>query len=367
MALDRKLADWQAAGLIDAATADAISAHEAIESRPAARWAAIAIGLLALALGLSLVIAANWDIIPKAAKLSVHAVFLICTAVTIWLDRRPMVREAGLFLLGALILAGLSLQDQIYQVPQPLWSLFGLSALLVAPAVLIAGTTRLTAIAWSLLLVAAALAYVTAVPRSLGFQALLAGNLAAALPPALILLSLLARARPAFAAGVRDTGLGVLLIGASLAHFAWAVAVRTDDAVSLLMRLPLGLAATAAAVGLAARAEPGERRVLRTALLAAAGATLLAVGMPHPDALAAHLIGALAFLFLWALVAQAAGAGGWHALFGAAVAMIALRLFLIYFELFGSLASTGLGLVAGGVLVIGLGVAWDRIVRRRGR
>lgn len=49
---------------------------------------------------------------------------------------------------------------------------------------------------------------------------------------------------------------------------------------------------------------------------------------------------------MWGVAARAAGEDGWRLLFGTAVAAIAIRLFIIYFELFGSLASTGLGLVA---------------------
>lgn len=360
MALDRKLADWRAAGLIDAATAAAIAGHEAAQTRPAARWAAIAIGLLALALGLTLMIAANWDVIPKAAKLGFHGAALAGAAAVAWAARRPMLREAALFLLGALTLAGLSLQDQIYQIPRPLWSLLALAALLVAPAVLIAGTTRLTAIGWALLAGAAAITYASDMPRGMDAGSIAAANLVAALPPALVLLSCLARARPAFAAGLRDTGLALLLGAASLAHFAWAVAATPADAAGMASRLPLATGVALAALLLVGR----EAVVPRAALGASAVAVLLSLSIPHPDALAPRLLGAVLFLAMWAIVARAAGQAGWRTLFGIAVAAIAARLFVIYFELFGSLASTGIGLVAGGALVVGLGFAWDRIVRR---
>lgn len=111
------------------------------------RWAAVAIGLLATALGITLLVAANWDVIrlgedrgPWAAddRRGVHR-----------LPRQapPPAAEVALFLFGALVLAGVALQDQIYQVPQPLWGLLGWVKR-TAPAVLIAGTTRLTATGW---------------------------------------------------------------------------------------------------------------------------------------------------------------------------------------------------------------------------
>ncbi len=361
MALDQKLSDWQAAGLIDTATAQAIAAHEAAEARPLARWAAVAIGLLALALGGSLLVAANWDVIPAALKLAVHGAATIAAAAVAWFaERRPRLREAALFLLGGLVVAGVSLQDQIYQIPQPVWSLLGLSALLVAPAILLAGATRLTAIGWGLQLAVAAVAYVGDMPRDMSAATILAGNLPAALPPALILLSLLMPPeRRQFALGLRDTGLALLLAGASLAHFGWAVAVPARDAAAMATRLPLALGVSLVSILLAKRSP-----VLRAALGAAAIAVPLAIAIPHGDALGPRLFGAFAFLGLWAVVARAASAEGWRALFGIAVAAIALRLFVIYFELFGSLASTGIGLVAGGALLVGLALAWDRVVRK---
>ena len=362
MALDRKLADWQAAGLIDRQTADAIAAHDAARERPVLRWAAVAIGLLATALGISLLVAANWDTIPAWLKIAVHGLLTIGAAIVAFMARhRPRLREAALFLLGALVLAGIALQDQIYQVPQPLWGLLALGGALIAPAVLLAGTTRLTSVGLSLLLALAALAYGLDMPRSGALPAVLAGNLALALPSALLFAGVRLHGRGGFADGFRNMGLALILGCASLAHFAWAVEVPRADALALLLRLPLALA-----LGLSAALAVKRNALLtRTVIAASAAAILLAIATPHGDTLGARLFGAFAFLILWGVVARAAADSGWRVLFGIAVAAIALRLFIIYFELFGSLASTGLGLLAGGALLIGLALAWDRIVRRR--
>lgn len=355
MAIDRKLSDWQAADLIDAATAEAIAAHEATEARPIARWAAIAIGLLALALGLTLVVAANWDAIPPMVKLGAHAALLVAAAVTVWWTQ-GWTREGALFLFASLVLAGLALVGQVYQLSGSVHGLLAAAGLLVAPAILLAGTTRLTAIAWSLLLAAAAIAYVGEVPRDAG----IAGTLPAALPPGLILLSYLVKDRRAFALGLRDTGLVLLLAGASLVHFGWAVRISQPDALDMALRLPPALLVAAVAFQLARGGA-----VIRTALAAAAIAVPLAVAVPHADATAPRLIGAVLFLAMWAVIARAAGEEGRRTLFSLAIGAIALRLFIIYFELFGSLASTGIGLIGGGLLLIALALAWGRIVRRR--
>lgn len=361
MGLDRKLSDWRDAGLIDATTAEAIRAYEEREAKPVARWAAIAIGLLALALGLTLVVAANWDAIAPSVKLGVHGVMTVAAAITVWQARGLWLREGALFLLGALVLAGIALQGQVYQVTAPLWTAFGWWALLMTPAILIAGATRLTAFGWATMLAFLAVAFASDMPTT----DLVADNLPAALPALLLLVTLLLPGlTEPFRSGLREAGLTLLLGGASLAHFGWAVSIPTADARTAALRLLLALALAFIGFVLAGRAEAGPRRVLRAALATTAVAVPLAVAVPHGDSFVPRAAGALLFLGLWGLVAKAAHEAGWRVLFNIAVAAIALRLFIIYFELFESQAATGLGLIAGGALLVGLTLAWSRVVRR---
>src|SRR3546814_7093766 len=72
MDLERGLQAWLASGLIDAATADAIRDHEGAARTPWGRWAVIALGLLAVALGIALVIASNWQAIPGGLRSEEH-------------------------------------------------------------------------------------------------------------------------------------------------------------------------------------------------------------------------------------------------------------------------------------------------------
>jgi len=369
MALERKLGDWQATGLIDAATAEAIRAHEAAASRPVALWATVGIGLFALALGVVLIVAAGWDMIPSGLKLGVHWAMTAAAAGVVWLARRQSRRwlgEGGLFLLAALVLAGVALQGQIYQVTSPVWQALGWWALLASPAILAAGCTRLTAYGWAGMLAVLALAFAAESSLSARPWAVAADNLPAALPPALVLVGILLHGRAGgdFADAVREAGLAFLLGGASFAHFAWAVAVAPTDAAAMALRLPLALGVAAAAIALAGRLGVGASVVVRVSVAAAATATVLAAAVPHADALAPRLFGAFAFFAMWGAVAWAAHAAGWRVLFGIAVGMVAIRLFIVYVELFGGLALTGFGLVAGGLLLIGLAVGWAKLMRR---
>jgi hypothetical protein len=65
---------------------------------------------------------------------------------------------------------------------------------------------------------------------------------------------------------------------------------------------------------------------------------------------------ALLFMALWAGLAAAALRAGWRATFQQAVALIALRLVVLSFELASDLLTSGAGLILAGLLV--LAVAW---------
>jgi uncharacterized membrane protein len=364
--MERKLAAWRAAGLIDAATAEAIAAHEAAEARPIALWAAVGLGLLALALGLVLTVAANWDRIPDMVKLGAHLAAMLAAAGAAWRGLRGdrlWLGEGALFALGALTLAGIALHAQVYQLTGPLWEALAGWAVLMTPALLLAGRTRLTAYGLAVLLAVLAISH----ERPGGLPTgVLADNLRLALPPALIAVSLLIADpdRAPFVRGLREAGLALLLGGASLAHLLWAQSWTAAEAGDALLRLPLAAALALWTAHRARRLGGADGAVVCTALLAGLGAVALTFAVPHGDNPAARFLGVLSYFALWGLVARAAAVHGWRALFGLAVAALALRLFIVYLELFYDLASTGAGLIVGGLLLIGLAVGWRRVMAR---
>lgn len=367
MGFDRKLSEWQAAGLIDATAAAAIREHEAREGRPIALWAMIALGLLALSLGSVLVIAANWDLIAPGVKLGVHGLLTVVAAYAVWrglTQGQRWLAEGTLFLLGALVLGGIALQGQIYQLVAPVSQALLFWALLSTPIFILAGTTHLTAISLALMLAWLAAAGVADARERWDFAATSFGL---ALPGLLVALSLAPLPGrqaddDAFRRGLRDTGTVLLLGGASIAHFAWAATISGREAAELGSRSWLALLAAGAVAWLARRHPSDVARVLTPVTAVATGFATLALVVPHGDDWAARLTGALAFGAMWAIVAWAAARGGRRLLFGFAVGAIALRLFIVYFELFGTLATTGAGLIVGGLLIIALALASRRII-----
>lgn len=369
MSLERKLQSWIEAGLIDSASASRILAHESADRRPVALWAVAGLGLFALLLGVLLLISANWDSIPDWLKLGVHMALLAGAAMAHWQARRSgrvWVAEALLFAFAGLVAGGIALQAQIYQQTGPAWQPLMLWLGIAGPALLAGGTTRLTGLLLALagLVAPAAMAFDT---MHQGGAWRLAQGAAMAAPPLLVLLSLLAgRQRPGFRMALKETGVVAILAGASIVHLAWAAHITSADALDNAVRLLPVVAACLAAI-LAAR-QPGSdipAPLVLPLLAAPLVATALALALPHPDTAASRLAGVAVFALLWAAVAQGAVRSGLNSLFAVAVAAIGIRIFLIYLELFGSLAATGGGLVAGGALLVGLSWGWHRIVAGR--
>ena len=149
-----------------------------------------------------------------------------------------------------------------------------------------------------------------------------------------------------------------------MVHFAWADQLVRADALDNLVRFGPVAAITVLTL-LAARAGrelPGP--LIQPLTLGPLTAGIGALCIPHPDHVASRLVGLAIFIGMWAWVARGAILAGWNALFAIAVAAIAVRIFIVYIELFGSLAATGGGLIAGGLLLIALTWGWHRIVAR---
>ena len=368
MNLSRKLDDWRAAGLIDREAALAIAAHEEEGQRPVVLWAVAGIGLFALGLGVLLLVAANWDRISAAFKLAFHLAALAAAGWAAWrgLEREtPWLTDGALFSLAVLVLSGFALHAQIFGLTGPLWRPLALSCLLTAPALLFVGRTQLSAYILLALGFAAAIAFQGA--NAFDGRASLAGDaICAAFVPALLVLSLqpAEHVRRPVAEALLTAGIYLLLLAASLSHLGWAVQIARTDAVEALPRLaPAALLALAAALLALRRHLLAEGRLLAVALVGSTLAALLALALPHGDGPFWRVVGLASFAGLWITVALAALRAGWVGLFNLGIAAIAVRLFIVYVELFYSMAFTGLGLVIGGALLIGLAFGWARVTR----
>lgn len=355
--LERKLARWKAAGLIDDGIAEAIVSFERRDRRPVTVWVVASLALLALALGVVLLVGANWDRIPACFKLAVQFAAMMGAAATVadGLRRgRQWQTEAALFLLAVAVLAGIALQGQIYQQAAPLWQPLAFWIFLCGPALLLLGRTWLAGSLFSLMLGALMLALAFH-----GFDHADAGRAgflgaAGAIPFVLVGMASWRQGSDSFRTALVGFGLLYVLFLASLAHAAWSGGITAAESREALKALGLPLLTAGAAIAAASRLPPGERRVLRTIVIFSFAASAAALVTPHESAWYWRLAGVVLFCAMWGSIIRVAAVNGHMTLYRIGVVAIAARLIIVYFELFGSLALTGLGLIAGGVLVLAL-------------
>lgn len=379
MKLERQLARWQEAGLIDAETAKRILAHE--DSRPARPYILYAVGglgALSIAIGLVSIVAANWGAIGAQEKLALDLAVLVGLAVAIFFTDRAsrrepeslasFAREALLFIYYGAILASIGLVAQIYQMGGEVYQALLLWSAITVPLIAFAHT-RLVFGTWLIALQATVMATLIG---GLGIRGRLEEltqiTAVATLPLLFIGLSMirpLQRRWPELC--VTAAGLGIVewLFVASLSQFVWYERGRyaNVEGAQFFALLPVLLS-----IGLAIFIPKSEeldskgRRGLQALLLYGPIFGYIPLIVHHDRA---GLVGAAGFLVLWGLVGWTALRLGRLDLFNLATAFLALRLLGIYFELFGGLLNTGIGLLSGGIVTLLLAWLWVRVRKKQ--
>ena len=96
-----------------------------------------------------------------------------------------------------------------------------------------------------------------------------------------------------------------------------------------------------------------DTKALQQILIAGCVIGVLPFVFPHGDS---NLIGALSFIVYWLVIGYAGQTSGAHSLVTAAILSIAIRIYVVYLELFGTLLVTGFGLIFSGLVLMGM--AW---------
>lgn len=370
---ERKLQAWQAAGLIDEATAARIRAWEGAHSRPLALWAVIGIGALAIGLGVISVVAANWEEVPGMVRLAVHlAVLLALGGALAWrgeqLERdHPWGLEAALFVFAMLGMAFFGHIGQVYQTSSPLWQPLAAWLALFAPLLLLRGQSWLTAallfavtvfVAWNYVDVIELRLFVDRGPDNPGT---VWTALVTAAPLLLAPLAAWMRGRStreAFWKRLEQLGLAYAVGGASLLALAAGLDKFDGGSMGLAAQTVRGGLALAAA-GAIAWARRGRSGEATAAVMAGAGLTCLIAFVFSGS----QLGGGVLFMALWSGIAAAALHAGWRGVFQLAVAAVALRLIALSFELASDLLTSGAGLIIAGLMILGIAFVAVRISR----
>lgn len=358
-----RLEAWVEAGLISAQQATAIQAFEARRpERPWALYGVAGIGVTAVITGIISLVAAKWESIPDGIKI---ASYLIGQGgVGVALGRRAsrpgLLREVLLTLFALLFLAGIGLIGQIYNLRSDGWQalLFWLG--LSLPVTLLA-QSRFIGHAWLGGLTLATVIWLNAAAGSDEDLRVLA-----AMTLAFIVLGIgLFRTPrpwlpPLLGRAAVEWGL-VATVGVfpAVASFAWAgdgMKLRVPSTMAVIPWLGAGVAVAAACLAV----PPYEARLRRAVAamigLAVAYATLPVMWPMHDR----DVLGALGFIAIWAAAGAAAVFAGKKRLFDLVAFVIAARFVVVYFEVFGSLAATGIGLILSGGVILGTVYVWHR-------
>jgi uncharacterized membrane protein len=374
MNVHQKLRRWRDAGLIDEATHDRIAAFEQGQSRPVGMYALIGLGASTVGLGLVSLVAANWDEISPLLKLIVDFALGAALALGVYWSirsQRRLAREALITIFYGFTLASLALVGQIYQLDSPAYQALLTWSLATLPLCLL-GESLYLAVLYSAGFATSHVLALEALFDALGSleNDALARNIAACVvfvsPLAYVLLGFvpwLRTERPAFAwSAAALGGLGIVLGGTAI-PFLWYERLSFGDtltwslAVTLLLALGFGWALTRLLHG-----EPARKRIALASVVPVAWLLLaFSCGFRHGGADYIAGILQIAWLGVCALVSYRAQ---WPRLFNALTALIALRILVVYFEVFGSLLDTGVGLVTGGVLTLLIAWFWQQKVRQ---
>lgn len=366
---------WQRAGLIDGALAERIIAWEAAHRSPVVLWAVAGMGALAVSLGVMAIVSANWEEIPASVKLATDlGLNGLCAFAVFVFWRRDWAwrRELAALLLFALVLSGIALIGQVYQLQSAAWRALTLWLVLATPFLAFTALSRLAGTIWALAAVTTWFMADTPLhdlfvqlgvlnPRrnvwDSSYMLPLQSYVAACL---MIVLAVLRGLWPA-ARGQADLLLRLALAGLIAAcSLALAFAWRPRDGAA-----PLGpiVAVIVASVPVAAVLWLGrpasERRVLLALLTGSLVAWVLAV-LFSDTGRGGDVVRAVLFIVYWATIGAMAGRAGWRGTFVFAFTMIALRILVLYFEAIGGLTATGFGLIGGGVLCLVLAaIGWQ--------
>lgn len=373
--LNRRIDLWQERGVVSAAIAEQIRQFEASQNNRS--WVAFgiaAVGVTAVATGVVSVVAANWSEIPEGVKLLMYFA-LQCAVGWAFLrnQHRPgVIREASLTLFAVLFLAGIGLCAQIYNLSGPAWqsALFWVGLALLPT---LCADSRMLPSLWCFGLILAS--HLWSMEHTLGNRVYFVQEcVSLSVPFLLTSFGLAGHALKYVKEPLRNAslvwGLGVLLAFCTpVINSRWVFNSEVQGQfVSAEMLsaqwLVWGSAALAAYLSLI---RPGVRRELRICTAALfvtlAAYALLPWVLPIRQIFSptvGQILGALGFLLVWSLAAASAAMASMKRLFDIASFVIAVRFIVIYFEVFGSLSTTGVGLIVSGGVILVIAMAWNR-------
>ena len=364
--LKGKFKRWQDAGLVTIEQAEAILAFEKTRKGGKLVKDLTNVAIFAIILGLASLVASNWAYLSDMTKLVGH--FGICAAIaTLMLkvdgEKHPVGKDACVLLLFGSFLTFISLIGQVYELHGDLPRALALWLAICSPFVWFYGRTYTVIVPWlAVLLITIYLNMIEYLDGSTAMQIFVATVMTFYLSPILILVSRtfwMARHRPGFVQAFYRLGtflpalfatLGLCLFYGDFFHIPYYTLQMVLMALGLLAILIIFRPTTR-------RDESAND--LWYYLLVSHIVMMLPFALPQ---LESGVLAAVIFIAYWIFMAWLGARMHSTTLMDWAILLAILRLFIVYLEVFGSMALTGVGLIGSGILLLVILRYLNRIV-----
>ncbi|MEQ8353070.1 MAG: DUF2157 domain-containing protein [Leptospiraceae bacterium] len=362
MKLKEKLKNWVDEGLINSSQATAIEEFESEQSsRPYAMYSFIILGVAVISVGLISLIAANWESIPDGIKLFVDFLILISAGAAIYYFRNTAILFYSLGVFFSLfVLASIGLISQVFHTSGEFYQAVALALFLTAPLMILQNGRFLL----HLWIIGFCFSFLSFAFENYSFDDDVALNLVhlLSLGSILLLTSLLLRsAGPNLENHSRATMFWAL---ASLSGTAFALSFNAleaedvkDSGVELGVLLPSILLVCSAAYSFFMLPRTLGRRIM----------TLITFGLLYFlffFSFFVYPVGdkSIYLALIFVLLAMSAGITffDYRFVFDFFLVLAGIRFLIVYFELFEDLATTGIGLIVAGAVIIGGVVLYAR-------
>lgn len=369
MKIEKYITRWTEKGLISQAQANSIIEFE--KNSPQSNWVlygVAGVGITAIMAGVISIFAAGWEFIPPNVKLISYFIIQAGLGVIfLGQHQKPgLVREVVLALFGLFFLAGIGLVGQIYNLEGDGWGAILFWCILALPPALLA-QSRLLPEVWHVGLGSAVLIWTfDRVGSKLeGLDAVLVAIAVAYLVHAVGFLRLTNFSLSEYFTRAAQRWSCLALIAAIIfANFLW-YGVLSEEEIGYtrgIYALLIGLAAVLTVFWIS---NPPYDKKVRYAITAAFCTMTLYIALPIFTGMGdQHFAGSLGFALVWACIGAAAAFGDRRRLFDFATLVVALRAITVYFEVFGTLAATGLGLILSGGIILGVVLFWHKYRRK---
>lgn len=375
---ERQLKAWQDAGLIDAYTADRIRVWDAEHRRPWGLVAIIGLGALTIGLGILSFVAANWDAIPGEIRLAVHFALIAGLAAWLWRylpdagHKNDYFNDGLLFVIVVLGLTFFGHIGQVYQSSSPLWQPLLAWLVIFSPLLLLFGRGWPVATLWLAGVFGTAWshageyggAWLWHDSERQALSSTLYWGFIACPPMVVAALAAFMRGRtdrPSFWRLLEQLAIGTIIVGLGSLILISGWESHSHIMLGSIVIHGAALIGAAGVIYAVQRTRSGQATA---AILCVAALLHIVQGIVSNLHDLGPWISTLLFFLLWGAVAGGALFAGWRRIFQGAIALLALRMVILSFELNDDLLGSGVSLILLGAFAMAMAWVTVRISRR---